>query len=85
MSKEIITKGKLFKQTIDRLPVSADETSSKEGYRLLRYHSSTKAENDAQRRARQLQRATQGMTEFRDRLQCPKTRFRERSKADPAV
>ena len=85
VSKEIITKGKVFKQTVDRLSVSADETSSKEGYRLLWYHSSKKAEHDAQRRARQLQRATRELTELRDRLQGPKTRFRERSKVDPEV
>ena len=85
VTKEIITKGKVFKQTVDRLSVSADETSSKEGYRLHWYHSSKKAEHDAQRRGGQLQRATQELTELRDRLQGPKTRFRERNKVDSEV
>ena len=40
---------------------------------------------DSQRRARQLQRATQELMELRDRLRGPKTRFRERSKVDAAV
>jgi transposase len=85
VTKEIITKGKVFRQPVDRLSVSAEETTSREGYRLLWYHSSKKVELDSQRRARQLQRATQELMELRDRLQGPKTRFRERGKVDAAV
>jgi transposase len=85
VTKEIITKGKVFQQTVDRLSVSTDVTASSEGYRLLWYHGTKRAERDAQRRARQLQRATRELTELRDRLQGPKTRFGERSKVDPAV
>jgi transposase len=40
---------------------------------------------DSQRRARRLQRATQALLELRDRLQGPKTRFRQRSKVAAAV
>jgi len=85
VTKEFITKGKVFKKVIDRLSVCADGMTSREGYRLLWYHSSRKAERDAQRRARQLQRATRELTELRDRLQGPKSRFTERSKVDQAV
>ncbi len=85
VTKEIITKGKVFRQTMDRLSVSEEEMTSSEGYRLLWYHSSKKVDRDSQRRARQLQRATQELIELRDRLQGPKTRFRERSKVDAAV
>jgi transposase len=85
VTKEFITKGKVFKKVIDRLSVCADGMTSREGYRLLWYHSSRKAERDAQRRARQLQRATRELTELRDRLQGPKSRFAERSKVDQAV
>ncbi len=85
VTKEIITKGKVFRQTVDRLSVSAEEITSREGYRLLWYHSTKKIDVDSQRRARQLQRATQELMELRDRLRGPKTRFRERSKVDAAV
>ena len=85
VTKELTTKGKVFQHTVDRLSVSAEEMTSKEGYRVLWYHSTKKVELDSQRRARQLQRATQELTELRDRLQGPKTRFRERSKVDAAV
>jgi len=85
VTKETITKGKVFQQTVDRLSVSAEQMTSSEGYRLLWYHSTKKVERDSQRRARQLQRATQALLELRERLQGPKTRFRERSKVDAAV
>jgi transposase len=85
VTKEIITKGKVFQQTLDRLSISAEEMTSREGYRLLWYHSTKKVDRDSQRRARQLQRAPQELMELRDRLQGPKTRFRERSKVDAAV
>jgi transposase len=85
VTKEIITKGKVFQQALDRLSVSAEEITSREGYRLLWYHSTKKIDRDSQRRARQLQRARQELMELRDRLQGPKTRFRERSKVDAAV
>jgi len=85
VTKEIITKGEVFQQTVDRLSVSAEQMTSSEGYRLLWYHSTKKVERDSQRRARQLQRATQALLELRERLQGPKTRFRERSKVDAAV
>ncbi len=85
VTKEIITKGKVFQQTVDRLSVSAEEMTSKEGYRLLWYHSTKKVDLDSQRRARQLQRARQELMDLRDRLPGPKTRFRERSKVDVAV
>lgn len=85
VTKELITKGNVFQQPVDRLSVSAEEITSREGYRLLWYHSTKKIELDSQRRARQLQRATQELMELRDRLQGPKTRFRERGKVDAAV
>jgi transposase len=85
MSKKITIKGKVFLKPVDRLSSSVEEMTSKEGYRLLWYHSSKKVDLDSQRRAGQLQRATQALLELRDRLQGPKTRFRERSKVDASV
>jgi len=52
---------------------------------LLWYHSTRKVELDSRRRTRQLQRAIQDLTELRDRLGGPKSRFRERKKVDEAV
>ncbi|MFV1968897.1 MAG: phosphatidate cytidylyltransferase, partial [Pirellulaceae bacterium] len=85
MTKDLITKGQVFTQTVDRLSVSAEEMISGDGYRLLWYHSSRKIERDSRRRTRQLQRAAQELTELRDRLRGPKSRFRERKKVDEAV
>ncbi len=85
LNKKLTTKGKVFLKPVDHLSVSAEEMTSKEGYRLLWYHSTRKVDLDSQRRARQLQRATQALLELRDRLQGPKTRFRQRNMVDAAV
>ncbi len=84
-TKERVCNGKVIKAVVDRVSVCSQDTLSKEGYRLLWYHSSKKAENDAHSRTRRLQRATRELTELRDRLQGPKTRFAERKKVEPAV
>jgi transposase len=75
----------VFTQTVDRLSVSTEEMIGGDGYRLLWYHSTRKVERDSRRRTRQLQRAIQELTELRDRLRGPKSRFRERKKIDAAV
>jgi transposase len=85
VTKDIRTKGKVIKKTVDRLTVCSQEMLSKEGYRLLWYHSTKKAESDAHGRASRLQRATRKLTELRDRLQGPRTRFGERDKVEQAV
>jgi transposase len=85
VTKEVVTKGQVFTQTVDRLSVSTEEMIGGDGYRLLWYHSTRKVELDSRRRTRQLQRAIQELTELRDRLRGPKSRFRERKKVDAAV
>lgn len=70
---------------VDELSVCGDEHVQAEGYRLLWYHSTRKAEQDAAGRARSIQRATEALGDLRDRLQGPRTRFRERAKVDRAV
>ena len=85
VSKELTIKGQTVQQIVDRWSVCAEEMISTEGYRLLWYHSTQKVIRDAQRRARRLQRAMQELRELRDRLQGPKTRFRQRSKVAAAV
>jgi transposase len=64
----------------DVFRVCTDEQVSKEGYRLLWIHSRSKAEADAVTRARRLQRAIRELTDLRERLRGPRTRFRQREK-----
>ncbi len=72
-------------EVTDRLFVCADEWLSSGGYRLLWYRSTRKADLDQETRARRVQRALAGLTELRERLSSPRTRFRERSKVQQAV
>jgi len=72
-------------EVTDRLFVCADEWLSSAGYRLLWYRSTRKAELDQATRARHVQRALADLTELRERLLSPRTRFRERSKVQRAV
>ena len=84
-TQDTVCKGKVIKQVIERVSVCSQDMLSEEGYRLLWYHSTKKTEQDAHRRTRRLQRATRELTELRDRLQGPKTRFAERKKVEQAV
>src|SRR3954449_8652688 len=70
---------------VDELSVCGDDHLHSEGYRLLWYHSTRKAEQDAAGRARSIQRATEALSDLRERLQGPRTRFRERAKVEQAV
>jgi transposase len=69
----------------DRLSTCADEAISAEGFRLLWYHSTKKAELDAAARARCVQRAVAELSALRDRLQGSRTRFREQTQVQTAV
>jgi transposase len=69
----------------DLFRVCSDEQLSKEGYRLLWFHSRAKVEADAATRARRLQRAIRELTDLRQRLSGPRTRFRQREKVVAAV
>lgn len=70
---------------VDELSVCGDNHVHSEGYRLLWYHSTRKAEQDAAGRARSIQRATAALSDLRERLQGPRTRFREQAKVEQAV
>ncbi len=59
--------------------------TSAEGYRLLWYHSTRKAELDALARANRLQRAARDLDELRQRITSPRTRHRQRDKVAEAV
>jgi len=69
-------------EVTDHLFVCADECLSSQGYRLLWYRSTRKAELDQATRARHVQRA---LAELRERCLSPRTRLRERGKVQQAV
>src|SRR5205823_9353916 len=70
---------------VDELFVCGDDHVHSEGYRLLWYRSTRNVEQDKSRRARSIQKATEALSDLRERLQGPRTRFRERSKVEQAV
>jgi transposase len=69
----------------DELSICGDDHVHSEGYRLLWYHSLRKAALDSEKRARTIQRATAALSEFRQRLAGPRTRFRDRAKVEQGV
>jgi transposase len=85
LTKVTRLRGQEVIETVDRFTVCSDKMLSQEGYRLLWYHSTRKAELDAQRRAERLRRATQELWALRDRLQGPKTRLTQREKVQQEV
>ncbi len=70
---------------IDRLRVCAETRLSSEGFRLLWFHSTRKAERDAMSRARAIDRASKNLAALQSRLQSPKTRFRKRTKVEQSL
>ena len=72
-------------EVIDRLRVCSETTLSSEGFRLLWFHSTRKAERDAASRARKIDRATKELAALQSRLASAKTRFRRRDKVEAAV
>src|SRR5271157_5637931 len=70
---------------VDELFVCGDDHVHSEGYRLFWYRSTCKAEQDKSRRARAIQKATAALSDLRERLQGPRTRFRTRSKVEQAL
>jgi transposase len=69
----------------DIFEVGTEEHLSKEGYRLLWFRSHAKREVDAATRARRLQRAIRELTDLRDRLAGPRSRFRTHEKVMAAI
>src|SRR5271169_5240237 len=72
-------------QIVDELFLCEDDHVHPEGYRLLWYRSTRKAEQDQSRRARSIQKATEALSDLRERLQGRRTRFRTRSKVEQAL
>jgi transposase len=69
---------------VDRFSVH-EEITSIEGYRLIWYHSSRKAEGDALARHHRIERALGRLAELRQKLASPRTRYRQRAKVAEAV
>jgi transposase len=72
-------------EVIDRYLIHEPEMTSAEGYRLIWYHSSSKAECDAHTRHRWLERAWKRLTELQEKLASPRTRHRDRAKVSQAI
>lgn len=72
-------------KVLDRFSVAPAPAVSAEGYRLLWYHSTRKAEVDAAARAGRIQRATRQLDALRQRITSPRTRYRQRAKVAEAV
>jgi transposase len=70
---------------LDRYSACAPMTASAEGYRLVWYHSTRKAELDALTRQQQVARTQAELSELRLRLLSPRTRYRQRAKVEEAV
>src|SRR5271157_4466334 len=72
-------------QIVDQYSVSVPATLSVEGYRLVWYHSTRKAEQDAHTRHQQVERALIDLAELRPKLSSPRTRYRQAAKVAEAV
>ena len=72
-------------ELLDRFSVCTEELVSSDGFRLLWYHSTRKAELDATARNRRLQRTLAALDDLRSRVLGPRTRLRQRMKVQEAV
>jgi len=72
-------------EVVDRLRVCCDSGVSAEGFRLLWFHSTRKVARDMATRAHAIERTQQELTKLRERLQLPRTRFRDQEKVQKAV
>jgi transposase len=72
-------------EIVDQYTVSEPATLSAEGYRLVWYHSTRKAEQDARTRHQQVERALNELAELRLKLSSSRTRYRQEAKVVKAV
>jgi transposase len=72
-------------EIVDQFSISESPAVSVEGYRLVWYHSTRKAENDAATRARQVDCALRELAELQRKLTSPRSRYQERAKVVAAV
>ena len=67
-------------EVIDTYSIVRQPALSVEGYRMIWFHSTRKAEQDAVARNQQVQRALKRMSSIRQKLLSPKSRTRQRAK-----
>ena len=72
-------------EIVDKYSISEQASLSVEGYRLVWYHSTRKAEQDSYARHQQVERALIELSELRLKLSSPRTRFRQEAKVADAV
>jgi len=72
-------------QLVDRFSICEPAGQTTEGYRLIWYHSTRKAELDAETRLSRLEKVLKQLDELRAKLASPRTRFRSRAKVAEAV
>jgi len=70
---------------VDRLSLCDEPALTAEGYRLVWFHSTRKAELDAAARTAKLQRALKELGQLRSKLPSPRTRYRQEAKVHEAV
>lgn len=70
---------------LDRFSTSSHPAQTAEGYRLLWYHSSRKAELDALARSGRIERALKQLAALKEKLHSPRTRYRQEAKVAAAV
>jgi transposase len=70
---------------VDRFSICEPGGQTTEGYRLIWYNSTRKAELDAEARSSRLEKALKQLDELRAKLASPRTRFRSRAKVAEAV
>ncbi|MDP9008813.1 MAG: IS1634 family transposase [Pseudomonadota bacterium] len=72
-------------EVLDRFAVCDTGHVSSEGYRVIWYHSSLKAQRDAMARGAQLERAFSELAGLRQKLMSPRTRYRTVSRVWEAI
>jgi transposase len=72
-------------RVVDTFSITGTTMQTAEGYRMIWYHSTLKAERDAAARLTRLERAVTRLDELRRKLTSPRTRYRERAQVSKAV
>jgi transposase len=72
-------------QVIDTFSITETARQTAEGYRMVWYHSTKKAERDSTSRLTRLERAVTRLDELRRKLASARTRYRERAQVSEAV
>ena len=91
LAREEVTWQPLWNKTdeddrvIDRFSVCRPAVNSSEGYRVIWYHSTLKAERDALSRSVRIERASKQLQTLRQKLLSPRTRYRTAAKVWEAI